>query len=57
MSLPIVERHSFFEDNVDTKQRNLERINLDKNQFMLTDVPILCTPELLDENIEKKVQN
>lgn len=54
MNLPIVERHSFFEeDNVDTKQRNLERINLVKNQFMLTDVPILCTPELLDENIEK----
>ena len=56
MSLPIVERHSFFEeDNVDTKQRNLERINLDKNQFMLTDVTILCTPELLDENIYKQI--
>ncbi len=57
MKFPNIERHSFVDAiDSDTSKKRLEkikRVNLIKSQFSLNDMPILCTPELLEENIEK----
>ena len=57
MKLPNIERHSFIDaiDSDISKKRleEIKRVNLIKSQFSLNDMPILCTPDLLEENIEK----